>query len=384
LKRYHRQQERTPSHLTTILETSAETYHRRTTAVNNNNNMQHYPKKNVIFHITGGGFFAHTIAGDLPFLLDWSASTNAVVIVPEYSLLPDYAFPTAIDQITEMYCSVVSGDAAPLLGFYADKVIVTGESAGGNLGAALCVKLCVDRIVDVDAILTQKKLAKMRKENHHAYSSHSGCSKTGGSSSSSGGGGNTSETGDASISRSESSCYSSSPAGESLSECDSRSSSSNSIINSWIRLPDAVMLCCPALNLCLDHPSPSRVMSTADPVLPGGLLSAISDAYVPPNSGISKRDPIASPYYAPDEVLRLFPPTLLFASSGDPLLDDSVDFNARLLKVGVKSTLRAVHNVPHAFWGLGAAGFPEVKEVQRECQEWLMRHLHCGQKATSS
>lgn len=44
-----------------------------------------YRQRDVILHLTGGGFFAHTIASDLPYLLDWSSSTGAVVICPEVS-----------------------------------------------------------------------------------------------------------------------------------------------------------------------------------------------------------------------------------------------------------------------------------------------------------
>ena len=136
----------------------------------------------------------------------------------------------------------------------------------------------------------------------------------------------------------------------------------------------AIMLSCPALNLTLDL-SPSRVVGQQDPVLPSGLISAISDAYAPPALGISKKDPLVSPFYAPDQVLRLFPPILLFASSEDPLLDDSVDFNRRCRSLGVESILGAVSHMPHAYWGLGTAGFPEARQVQHECEEWLVKQL---------
>jgi acetyl esterase/lipase len=143
---------------------------------------------------------------------------------------------------------------------------------------------------------------------------------------------------------------------------------------STVRLPDALMLSCPALNLSLEI-SPSRVIGDQDPVLPSGLISAISDAYVPAEVGVSKRDPLVSPLYAPDDILRLFPPTLLYASSDDPLLDDSVYFNTRLRCLGVLSDLRATHHMPHAYWGLGTAGFPEAQQVQLECQEFLREQL---------
>jgi acetyl esterase/lipase len=125
-----------------------------------------------------------------------------------------------------------------------------------------------------------------------------------------------------------------------------------------LRLPDAIMLSCPALNLTLEL-SPSRVMGIEDPVLPSGLISAISDAYIPSALGTSKKDPLASPFYAPD----------------DPLLDDSIYFNRRLQSLGVESELRAASHMPHAYWGLGTAGFPEAKQVQHECEEWLVRQL---------
>merc|ERR1711957_789495 len=156
---------------------------------------------------------------------------------------------------------------------------------------------------------------------------------------------------------------------------DDLSISSSKRISSRIHLPDAIMLCCPALNLSLEL-SPSRVIGTRDPVLPSSLIATISDAYIPSSLGISKINPIASPYYASDDILRIFPPTLLYASSEDPLLDDSVHFNARLRRLGVDSDLRAAQDMPHAYWGLGGFGLhPEARQVQRECEEWMVRQL---------
>jgi len=96
------------------------------------------------------------------------------------------------------------------------------------------------------------------------------------------------------------------------------------------------------LNLSLEL-SPSRVI-THDAVLLSTLISAISDTYLGENS---KLDPLASPYYATDSILSIFPPTLLYASSEDPFLDDSVVSNKRLKRLGVEYDLRAAQNVPH-------------------------------------
>jgi monoterpene epsilon-lactone hydrolase len=267
-----------------------------------------YRQRDVILHLTGGGFFAHTIASDLPYLLDWSASTGAVVICPEYALLPEHTFPVALEEIIDVYEALVNGVD---LGFEVNRIVVTGESAGGNLATSLCVQLGLQQL-EAEEVLNQSL-----------------------------------ESGD-------------------------DATSIETIGEEPTRMPDALMLSCAALDLSLEL-SHSRVVGTEDPVLPSGLISAISDAYLPPGS--SKQDPLASPMLAPDAALRLFPPVLLFVGSNDPLLDDSVAFNERLRCCGVQSELRAAHNMPHAYWGLGTAGFPEAQQVQQECQEWLVRQF---------
>ena len=62
---------------------------------------------------------------------------------------------------------------------------------------------------------------------------------------------------------------------------------------------------------------------------------------------------------------------MTWVSANDPLLDDSVDFNTRLRRVGVNSQIRATRNMPHAFLGLKNAGFPEALEVHASCIDWL-------------
>lgn len=271
-----------------------------------------YRQRDIILHLTGGGFFAHIIASDLPFLLDWSASTGACVICPEYSLLPENTFPDALLDVEAVYRALQSHEGVQALGFEPNRIILTGESAGGNLAAALCVKLCMDTA----GIPT---------------------------------------------------CLSNNPAvGE---------ASGNGSAKSESCLPCALVLSCPVLNLSMEM-SYSRVVGNNDPVLPHGLISAISDAY---GAGVNKRDPLVSPYFAADSVLEHFPPTLFFASSNDPLLDDSVALNQRLRSLGVESDLRAAQNLPHAYLGLGTAGFPEAQEVQRQLIDWLNFQLHRGE-----
>ncbi|KAL9181884.1 hypothetical protein ACHAXT_012227 [Thalassiosira profunda] len=319
LRRFRRQQQREDVRLGTI--------HESLSAHPSSVNVKGFQKRNVILHLTGGGFFAHTIAGDLPYLLDWSASTKAVVVIPEYALFP-HRFPDAITQIAQIYEALRSGHAATQLGFLADRIIVSGESVGGNLAAALCVSLLTDHNDSQCAELTPWRSAELVKDA------------------------TADGEGDESVTHLR-------PAGEFSTENR----------NAGLGLPDALMLCCPALNLSLDQ-TPSRVDGADDPVLPSALISTISNSYL---GGFPETHPVASPFFATDEVLRSFPPTFIFTSSEDPLLDDSVAFNSRLRGVGVKSSLLAVHDLPHAYWGLATAGIPEARQVQKECQKWLAK-----------
>jgi epsilon-lactone hydrolase len=201
-----------------------------------------YGQRDVIFHLTGGGFFAHIIASNLLYLLDWRASTGAVVICPEYSLLPEHAFPDALNELTQVYHALRVNkdcDIASALGFEVNRIIITGESTGGSLAAALCVKLI---------------------QEHQS-----------------------------------------------------------------LALPNALMLSSAVLNLSLEL-TYSRLQGTQDTVLPSGLLSVISNEYLPASQsdGIDKTNPVVSPIFANDDILIEFPPTLLFASSNDLLVRCSI------------------------------------------------------------
>ncbi|KAL3913855.1 MAG: hypothetical protein SGARI_000445 [Bacillariaceae sp.] len=275
-----------------------------------------YRQRDVILHLTGGGFFAHTIASDLPFLMEWSARTDSVVICPEYALLPEHKFPTALNQVIDIYTALSRGDTATRLGFEVNRICVTGESVGGNLAAALCVHLAKEQ--------QEEELLSLQP----AFPSSS-----------------------------------------------SSSESTPPPPQPSVRMPDGIMLSCAALNLTKEL-SLSRFLGTEDPVLPNALISAISENYLPSSDEDAAKNPLASPFFAPDCALAKFPPTLLFASSNDPLLDDSVVFNERLCSLQVKSELIAAHNVPHAYLGLGTAGFPEAVQVQNYAMEWLKDILH--------
>lgn len=92
-------------------------------------------KKYVILHCHGGGYstgsslYARTLTSKL------AASTSMDVLCFDYRLAPEHPYPAALEDAMKAWNYLM------LLGYGARDVIVTGDSAGGNLALALCLKL---------------------------------------------------------------------------------------------------------------------------------------------------------------------------------------------------------------------------------------------------
>lgn len=61
------------------------------------------------------------------------------------------------------------------------------------------------------------------------------------------------------------------------------------------------------------------------------------------------RNPLMSPIFASDKLLRKMPPVTIFACSLDPLFDDSVEFIKRLQNLGNDADLHVLDRLPHGF-----------------------------------
>ncbi|HMK62907.1 MAG TPA: alpha/beta hydrolase, partial [Acidimicrobiales bacterium] len=91
----------------------------------------------VYFH--GGGFCIGSVALMDNVARELAHVTGAAVISVEYRLAPEHPYPAGLDD-----CETVTRWAlahAPALGVSARRVVVAGESAGGNLAAAVTLRL---------------------------------------------------------------------------------------------------------------------------------------------------------------------------------------------------------------------------------------------------
>ncbi|MEC9153414.1 MAG: alpha/beta hydrolase [Pseudomonadota bacterium] len=91
-----------------------------------------------IVYSHGGGFMKGDLDSSDNFAWGLSQETAAVVISVDYRLTPEHPFPAAFDDVYGVICYIVE---KPLeFGIDAKRIAVCGDSAGGNLSAAACLK----------------------------------------------------------------------------------------------------------------------------------------------------------------------------------------------------------------------------------------------------
>lgn len=86
----------------------------------------------TILYCHGGGFVVGGLGSHDAICADLAAGARAVLVALDYRLAPEHVYPAALDDAEAAY------DALLACG---ERVVVAGDSAGGNLAAALCLRL---------------------------------------------------------------------------------------------------------------------------------------------------------------------------------------------------------------------------------------------------
>lgn len=89
----------------------------------------------MMIYLHGGGYVCGTREYAKGFASVLSAECGMKVASVEYRLAPENPYPAALDDVYEAYCMIIERGMEP------EKIIVAGESAGGGLAYALCLKL---------------------------------------------------------------------------------------------------------------------------------------------------------------------------------------------------------------------------------------------------
>lgn len=93
----------------------------------------------IILDIPGGGFVAMGPRNSEDKLLSWAGQLKVPILSIDYKKAPEYAYPYALHECYDVYHTIMStnGRCLGLSGATRPRVIVTGESAGGNLAVGM-------------------------------------------------------------------------------------------------------------------------------------------------------------------------------------------------------------------------------------------------------
>ncbi|KAI1329277.1 alpha/beta-hydrolase [Xylariaceae sp. FL0255] len=93
----------------------------------------------LILDIPGGGFVAMDPRCNDDKLFAWAGKTGLPILSLDYKKAPEYPYPYALNECVDVYTTIIKskGRCIGMSGRETPKVVVTGDSAGGNLATAM-------------------------------------------------------------------------------------------------------------------------------------------------------------------------------------------------------------------------------------------------------
>ncbi|BFZ14026.1 hypothetical protein BsWGS_17065 [Bradybaena similaris] len=105
----------------------------------------------LIIHIHGGGFVAQSSKSHEVYLREWAVSVDVPILSVDYSLAPESPFPRALEECFYAFAWAVQNCGQ--LGSTGEKIVLVGDSAGGNLAISTAMRAVSFGIRAPDGIL---------------------------------------------------------------------------------------------------------------------------------------------------------------------------------------------------------------------------------------
>ena len=99
----------------------------------------------IMIHIHGGGFVAMSPSSHENYLRKWSNELRIPIFSIDYRLSPEFPFPKALDDCYQVYIWLIKYGEDYFKMKY-NEIILSGDSAGGNLCIALTYLLIMKRV----------------------------------------------------------------------------------------------------------------------------------------------------------------------------------------------------------------------------------------------
>jgi len=129
------------------------------------------------------------------------------------------------------------------------------------------------------------------------------------------------------------------------------------------RRPDAIFSHYPALSVDLQRFFPSLLMSVDEELLSQPFMQFALSCFTR-NGGKADSNPLMSPIYCPDEMLRQLPPVKFMTAEVDALRDQALIFALKMLKVGNKCEIYFMKDHIHGFCNIDT-NYVGVNEYRR-------------------
>jgi len=94
----------------------------------------------ALIYMHGGGWMIFSLDTHDRVMREYAARSGLIVIGVDYALAPEARFPTALEQVTAVTRWLLAGQGAAL-GVDPARIVLGGDSAGGNLAMAACLVL---------------------------------------------------------------------------------------------------------------------------------------------------------------------------------------------------------------------------------------------------
>lgn len=104
------------------------------------------PSRGLLIHCHGGGFISQSSMSHDSYLREWAKELDVPILSIDYSLAPQAPFPRALEEVTYAYCWARKNHM--LLGSTGERIVVAGDSAGGNLLMATTLR-CINMGIPV-------------------------------------------------------------------------------------------------------------------------------------------------------------------------------------------------------------------------------------------
>lgn len=293
----------------------------------------------MVVDIPGGGFVAMDPRTNDDKLFAWAGKTGLPVLSLDYRKAPEYPYPYALNECYDVYRTIIAsrGRCVGLSGNVMPKVVITGDSAGGNLATGTVLMILESSTsqhperemllpVPEGLILIYPGLdfniVNWMTEDHMALFKDRRMRKT-----------------NRNMLRQKSMQYTHLAGTPHQSDDEDPSSLPEPCNSTHQPLPPP-----PTLPTNPGNPVPTRLAMTSmisyfnDRVLAPEMMRAMILLYIGPHNRPSfSQDYFLSPILAPSSLLARFPKTYFLTGERDPLVDDTVIFAGRLRRAKVSA-----------------------------------------------